>query len=254
MNDNQRLACFELWSGNSGANHAVELPGLEGWVYSTPFEPSTGGGDVHYLSVCSRGMVSRVAVADVAGHGSYASSMGESLRKVLQHHTDNWDQSALMRELNEAFVREAVHSQFATATVIGFYRETGEMLFSSAGHPPPLWYRAQEKSWEVLQDNIPYAVQIGGLPLGLIPGTAYSQTGVRLAKGDKVVLYTDGITEAKNPSDSELGQEGLLEIVRALEPGSPADTCLDLLTAVQTFRGGEPRHDDETVLVLQYVN
>jgi sigma-B regulation protein RsbU (phosphoserine phosphatase) len=159
-----------------------------------------------------------------------------------------------MRELNEAFVREAVHSQFATATVIGFYRETGEMLFSSAGHPPPLWYRAQEKSWEVLQDNIPYAVQIGGLPLGLIPGTAYSQTGVRLAKGDKVVLYTDGITEAKNPSDSELGQEGLLEIVRALEPGSPADTCLDLLTAVQTFRGGEPRHDDETVLVLQYVN
>lgn len=254
MNNNQRLACFELWGGNSGANHAVELPGLEGWVYSSPLEAKQAGGDVHYLSVCSQGRLSRIAVADVAGHGSHASAVAENLRKVLQHHTNNWDQSTLMRELNEAFARESRQNRFATAAVLGFYIETGELLFSSAGHPPPFWYRAQEKSWEILQDNTPYAVQIGGLPLGLIPGTAYSQTGVRLAKGDKVVLYTDGITEAKNPSETALGQEGLLEIVRALNPGSPADTCIDLLTAVQTFRGGEPRHDDETVLVLQYVN
>ena len=253
MNDNQRLACFELWGGNGGANHPVELPGLEGWVYSSPLEATRAGGDVHYLSVCSKGRLSRIAVADVAGHGGHASSVAENLRKVLQHHTNNWDQSALMRELNEAFARESRQNRFATAAVLGFYIETGELLFSSAGHPPPIWYRAKEKSWEVLLDNTPYAVEIGGLPLGLIPGTAYSQTGVRLGAGDTLLLYTDGITEARNPSGSELGQNGLLEIVCALKPGSPADTCLDLLKAVQTFRGDEPRHDDETVLVLQYM-
>jgi phosphoserine phosphatase RsbU/P len=252
MTDNQRLACFELWGGNGSANHPVELPGLAGWVYSTPLEPGLGGGDVHYLSVCSRGMVSRIAVADVAGHGSLASSMAENLRKVLQRHTNNWDQSALMRELNEAFSRESRHSQFATAVVLGFYLETGELLFSSAGHPPVLWYRARDKSWDELKDCTPHAVEIGGLPLGLIPGTAYCQTGVRLEAGDTLVLYTDGITEARNPSGGELGQEGLLQLVRCLSPGSPVDTCRDLLSAVIAYRAEEPRHDDETLLVLQY--
>ena len=114
----------------------MELPGLAGWVYSTPLEPGLGGGDVHYLSVCSKGRLSRVAVADVAGHGSHASSVAESLRKILQRHTDNWDQSTLMQELNEAFARESTMSEFATAAVLGFYLETGELLFSSAGHPP----------------------------------------------------------------------------------------------------------------------
>ncbi|HXH49805.1 MAG TPA: PP2C family protein-serine/threonine phosphatase [Terriglobia bacterium] len=255
MNDiSGRLACFELWGGNGNANHAVELPGLEGWVYSTPLELGAGGGDVHYLSVCSKGRVSRIAVADVAGHGSYASSMAENLRRVFQHHTDNWDQSALMRELNEAFARESTESQFATATVLGFYLETGELLFSSAGHPPALWYRAQDESWELLQDCTPHAVEIGGLPLGLIPGTAYSQTGVRLASGDTLVLYTDGITEARDSSGSELGQEGLLNMARSLTIQSPADTCRTFLSAIQAFRGDEPRHDDETLLLLKYVN
>jgi sigma-B regulation protein RsbU (phosphoserine phosphatase) len=254
MNDTSaRLACFELWGGNGSANHAVELPGLAGWVYSTPIEPGLDGGDVHYLSVCSKGRVSRIAVADVAGHGSFASSVAEALRMVLQRHTDNWDQSALMRELNEAFVRQSSASQFATAAVLGFYRETGELLFSSAGHPPALWHRAQEQAWELLQDCTPYAVEIGGLPLGLIPGTAYSQTGVRLGVGDTLVLYTDGITEARDPSGTELGQNGLLQMVRGVTPGSPADTCRTLLSALQNFRGSQPRHDDETLVVLQHM-
>ncbi|TAM82787.1 MAG: serine/threonine-protein phosphatase [Acidobacteria bacterium] len=254
MNDaHLRLACFELWGGNGNADHAVELPGLKGWVYSTPIEAGAGGGDVHYLSVCRQGLISRIVVADVAGHGSHASSMAENLRRVFQHHTDNWDQSALMRELNEAFHRESTASQFATATVLGFYRETGELLFSSAGHPPALWYRAQEKSWELLQDCTPYAVEIGGLPLGLIPGTAYSQTGVRLAAGDTLVLYTDGITEARDPSGSALGQRGLLDLASSFTPESPAKTCQNLLSALQIFRSGQPQHDDETMLVLQYI-
>lgn len=252
MDYDTRLACFELWGGNGHANHAVELPGLSGWVHSAPLETGLSGGDVHYLSVCSKGMVSRIVLADVAGHGNHASSVAEDLRRVFQRHTDNWDQSALMQELNEAFARVSREGLFATAFALGFYLETRELLFSSAGHPPALWYRAGEKSWELLQDCTPYAVDIAGLPLGLIAGTAYSQTGVRLGAGDVLVLYTDGITEARNPSGGELGQSGLLKIVRALEPVSPADICRDLLSAVHTFRDGEPRHDDETLLVLQY--
>lgn len=248
-----RLACFELWGGNHSADHAVELPGLAGWVYSRPLDTDAGGGDVHYFSVCSKGMVSRVALADVAGHGNGASSMAQNLRHVLQRHTDNWDQSALMRELNEAFASESVHSQFATAAVLGFYFETGELLFSSAGHPPVLWHRARENSWDLLQDGTPFAVDIEGLPLGLIPGTTYSQTGVRLGADDMLILYTDGITEATDSSGNEFGQRGLIDLARGLEVESPVQVSQALTSGVEAFRGDEPRRDDETLVVLQRV-
>jgi sigma-B regulation protein RsbU (phosphoserine phosphatase) len=254
MNEtSSRLACFELWGGNRRADHTVELPGLAGWVYSRPLEPAARGGDVHYFSVCSKGMVSRVALADVAGHGSGASSMAENLHDVLQRHTDNWDQSALMRELNEAFAREAVESQYATAAVLGFYFETGELLFSSAGHPPVLWYRAREHSWDLLQESTPFAVDIEGLPLGLIPGTGYSQTAVRLGADDMLILYTDGITEATDSSGNELGHRGLLELARGLAVESPIQVSRALMSGARAFRGQGPQRDDETLVVLQRV-
>jgi len=254
MNETKaRLACFELWGGNRAEDHPVELPGLEGWVYSAPLDPVSGGGDVHYFSVCSQGMVSRIALADVAGHGSHASSTANRLRRVLQRHTDNWDQSELMREVNEAFAREAVGSQYATAAVLGFYFETGELLFTNAGHPPALWYRSREDSWELLQDTTPLAVDIEGLPFGLIPGTTYSQTGVRLGAGDVLVLYTDGISETSDSSGNELGHIGLLQLARTLAPKAPSsDLSRDLLSAIADFRGDAPRRDDETLILLRH--
>src|SRR2546427_369404 len=86
MNEiSSRLACFELWGGNRSADHPVELPGVAGWIYSKPLGPGAGGGDVHYFSVCSKGMVSRVALADVAGPGSGANARAEGLLHVPCH-------------------------------------------------------------------------------------------------------------------------------------------------------------------------
>ena len=252
-NSSRRLACFELWGGNSKTAHPVELPGLLGWIHSDPFDLTAGGGDVHYVSVCSQGKVSRIALADVAGHGPSASSVAERLRGVLKRHTDSWDQSVLMRELNEAFREGSVGVQYATAAVLGFYVQTSELLFTNAGHPPALWYRAGEGTWELLEDGTRYAQEIEGLPLGLIPGTNYSQTAVKLGANDLLILYTDGITETKDGTGHELGQDGLLELAHNLPAESPVETGHALLSGVQAFRGGTPRRDDETLMVLQRV-
>jgi serine phosphatase RsbU (regulator of sigma subunit) len=249
-----RLACFELWGGNSKAAHPIELPGLRGWVSSTPFGRAASGGDVYYLSVCSQGQVSRIALADVAGHGEFASTLAERLRQVLQHHTDNWDQSALMRELNEAFKRDAKGGQFATAVVLGFYLGTGELLFTNAGHLPLLWHHATTGVWDWLEEQTPYARKVAGLPLGLISGTDYAQTSVELGRGDLLLLYTDGITESRNESGEMLGHEGLLELVRGLEVGpldGPVTFGHALMAKLQRFRGSGPQRDDETLVLIQ---
>ena len=258
MNNNHKLdhrwACFELWGGNRRVAHAVELPGLVGWIQSTPLEPATGGGDVHYVSVCNRGMTSRIALADVAGHGDFASGVAERLRDVLQRHTNNWDQSALMRELNDAFLEGATGVQYATAVVLGFYRQTGELLFTSAGHLPPFWYRAGEENWDVLEADTPHAREIEGLPLGVIPGTHYTQTAVELGLNDLVVLYTDGLTEARDEAGDLLGQERLLALVRESPVESPLAAARGLLDRLSTFRGNSVPRDDETLVVLQRVS
>ena len=105
----------------------------------------------------------------------------------------------------------------------------------------------------MLHDCTPFAADIEGLPLGLIPGTTYSQTGVRLGADDVLVLYTDGITEATDSSGNELGHRGLLELARGLTIESPVQVSLALMSGARAFRGDGPRRDDETLVVLRRV-
>ena len=65
----RHLACAETWTSNKRTESLVELPGLTAWVDSLPVGPGHAGGDVHYVSVCPSCIVSRIALADVSGHG-----------------------------------------------------------------------------------------------------------------------------------------------------------------------------------------
>jgi len=159
-----------------------------------------------------------------------------------------------MRELNEAFQRDATGVQFATAVVLGFYFGSGELLFTNAGHLPLLWHHAESGVWDWLEERTPHAKAVAGLPLGLISGTAYAQTAVELSRGDLLLLYTDGITDSRNESGEQLGQEGLLALVRGLPVDSPEGPVAfghALGTRLKRFRGGAAQRDDETLVVLQ---
>jgi len=134
---------------------------------------------------------------------------------------------------------------------LSFHRVTGKLAFSNAGHLPQLWYQAGQRSWGWLEEgNDPQLQKVAGLPVGLIPGTDYSQTVVTLAPYDLLVLYTDGITEAENGTSQELGREQFLDWAR----GAPVDSAKVLgeylLDRLESFRGGL-RNDDETLLVLR---
>ena len=245
-----RLACLELHGGNQAGSYAAELPGLAGWVSCRPLGTS-GGGDLYYLTACNHGVIARVALADVAGHGETVSSAAVRLRDALREHVDHWDQSMLIRRLNESILKGAPHSRFATAFLASFYRESGELLFTNAGHQPPLWYRAAANEWSLLLDSTPYSKEIVDLPLGMIAGTSYSQTAVQLEVGDLLLLYTDGINESADESGEQLGLDGLLSIARGLPVESAAAAGQGLLSAVERFRGAVPPADDETVVALE---
>jgi hypothetical protein len=166
-----RIACQEVRGGNHLAAYSALLPGLTGWVSCHPLQPSPRGGDVYYMSSCSKGVIARVVLADVAGHGETVSLAAGRLRDALRQHVERWDQSTLIRELNDQFLKSAKNSRFATAFIGSFYSNSGELLFTNAGHMPPLWYRAAEREWGLLLDSTPLSKEIVDLPLGLIAGT-----------------------------------------------------------------------------------
>jgi len=242
-----------VWGGNNVADKLVTLPGLVGLIHSKPVEPATSGGDLYYVSACDKRLLSRVVLADVAGHGEAVGEISTRLRTLVKKYINTFDQSALMREINEAFYKQNEDlAQYATAVVLSHDCRTGELIFASAGHPPTLWYHASQKEWGWLHERTTDSVEtFEGLPLGLVPETEYEQTRVRLAEGDLLILYTDGITECANKTDKELGFEGLRELLRSLAVEPPIVTASAPVTAVEAFRGSTPCRDDQSVIVLQ---
>jgi phosphoserine phosphatase RsbU/P len=247
----KRLACAETWAGNDQAASLVELPGLTAWVYSVPVGPSEGG-DVHYVSVCPSCIVSRIALADVSGHGQTVAMLGEKLRELMQRYLRDLEQIALMRDLNQALREDFGDGHYATMVAVGWHGRRGLMVMTNAGHPPPLWYRASRDDWSWLETpRESERGRVAGVPLGLLPDVTYDRLVLKPQSGDLVVLYSDGVSEATDSGGNELGRDGLMNMARALDSSSAEALGTQLASALRAFRGdGEPL-DDQTIIVVE---
>jgi phosphoserine phosphatase RsbU/P len=243
------LVCGEIRGGNRKFVGERTLPGMTAWVACIPASEQGVGGDLHFMSSCDHDLISRVALADVSGHGSDVDTPATGLYKLMRKNINTWDQTEFMRGVNDAF-RESGEGQYATAIVLSFHRLTGRLAFTNAGHLPPLWYHASDNSWSFLEEGDALARRGIGLPVGLIPGTDYLQTIVSLHKSDLLVLYTDGITEAVDDNGSELGRGRLLEWAQQSPNGNPRLLGEALLKRFSEFRANR-QNDDETLIVLR---
>src|SRR5262245_49066418 len=86
--DTTRIQCMEVWGGNSAVATKLEVAGLDAWVFCEPYKGDQLGGDIHYVSTCGSGRVSRFVVADVAGHGADVGELAVKLRKLMQLHVN----------------------------------------------------------------------------------------------------------------------------------------------------------------------
>jgi serine phosphatase RsbU (regulator of sigma subunit) len=241
------MRCMEIRGGSRAVEESLEMPGLDAWVYSRPYEGADHGGDVYYVSLCGGGLITRVVVADVSGHGAKVADFSAALRDLMRKNINTKSQTRLVKALNREFGESAQSLRFATAVVATYLANLRRLTVCNAGHPRPLRYRAATGRWDWL-DRDPEAP--GNLPLGLDDDSPYRQFAVDLDRGDVLLFYTDALTEAMDPSGRLLGEDGLIDLARGLDPSAPDRIGPDLLAAVERHRDGRPAADDLTLLAL----
>lgn len=241
--------CMEIRGGSRSVEEAFDTPGLDAWIFSRPFEGAESGGDLHYVSLCGGGLITRLVVADVSGHGARVAGFSELLRALMRKNINTKDQTRLVQALNREFGAMAQSQRFATAVVATYLANRKSLTICNAGHPRPLWYRASAGRWGLLDET---TATPGNLPLGLDDESPYRQFTVRLEAGDLVIIYTDALTEAADPSGLLLGEAGLLKLLAGLGPGEPQLLGPALLAGIEQYRAGQPPNDDVTLLVLAH--
>lgn len=249
------MQCMEVWGGNAAIDSAVTMPGLNVWIYARPYEGDDAGGDVHYVSSCATGRISRLMVADISGHGQNVAALGKSLRDMMRRYINFLDQRAFVATLNREFSNLGELGRFATAIVATYWAPTDYLVASNAGHPRPIMFRAKERTWAVLTNprasgKVARAGGHANLPLGIDDVVHYDQFAVKLNRGDLVLMYTDSLLEAKAPSGQMLEELGLLRLLADLDPTDPRRLVHDLVDRIEAFGGGAFPADDLTIIAL----
>lgn len=247
------LQCMEIWDGSEAIDSAVSVPGIDAWIASTPYGGAASGGDIHYVSVCACGQISRFALADVSGHGDDAAILAHRLRTMMRRYINTPDQTDIVRSLNRDMTRIASHGSFATAVLAAYFPPTDHLIICNAGHPAPLWYHADTALWEPLTPlSSRIDRQVRNIPLGIIEETDFIQFAVKLGKGDLVLMFSDAVTEAINDQDRMLGVQGLLSALAAIPAADPPRMLNQLIEVLSQYRGGMPANDDQTLLLLHH--
>src|SRR5450631_3059980 len=123
----QQMTCMEVWGGSQLTTRRVEMGGLDAWVYSKPFGEAQRGGDVYYASSCATGRISRLLLADVAGHGNSVASIAADLRTLMRRFVNRLDQAEFVRLPNQQFTALSKDGAFATAIVATFFEPSRRM-------------------------------------------------------------------------------------------------------------------------------
>jgi len=247
----QQMSCMEVWGGSQLTTRRVEMGGLDAWVYSKPFGEAQRGGDVYYASSCATGRITRLLLADVAGHGNTVASTAANLRTLMRRFVNRLDQTEFVRLLNEQFTALSETGTFATAVVSTFFAPTQRMIVCNAGHPRPLLYQAAKKEWTFLGAEAAIDDAPNNIPLGIIGITEYEQFDVELESGDCVLTYTDALIESRDADGEMLGEAGLLRILRLLGNVEPQLLTKMLLREIADRYPDNLTEDDVTVLLVR---
>ena len=215
------------------------LPGWETWLFTRPAN-EVGGDLVDYLMVTENRL--GLALGDVAGKGLGAALVMAKLQSTLRAIAPHYESLAdLGTEVNTIFRRDGLPDRFISLVYLELEPEAAKVRLLNAGHMPPLVVHAE--AIEELPKGAP--------ALGLMKNAPYAEQYAELQPGDLMLLYSDGLTEARDEQEAFFGHQRLLDLLPSFRGLSAEAVGRRLLDEVEGFAGDAPPSDDLSMIVVR---
>lgn len=217
----------------------TSVPHISGVQLAVAYQPASGvGGDC--FDTLGFGNALGVSIADIAGKGLPAALLMSNLQAAVRAFAqESVPPSSICGSVNRLLCRNMASGRFATFCYARIEADARRIVYSNAGHNPPLLIRP---------DGAVATLSEGGMVLGVFPEIAYEQAELPLGSGDRLLFYTDGITEARNSEGEEYGDERLAAAGAAVRT-QPAEAMKDaLMDDVNEFTNGH--FDDDATLIV----
>jgi sigma-B regulation protein RsbU (phosphoserine phosphatase) len=215
------------------------IPGLEVGARFLPAREL--GGDLYdFLKYGRERHV--LAVGDVSGKGAPAALYGAMTLGILRSLAPlRLPPRDMLRQLNLMLVERKIEGHFLSLLYGLWEPKACTLHLVNSGMPLPILVRKGQAS----------ALRVEGIPLGLLPNTEYDETVVQLEKGDLLAFYSDGLGEAANADQEEMGAKKIEELIRQ-NAQRPLEEILEAVFAeVARYEAGTPRRDDQTLLLMR---
>jgi serine phosphatase RsbU (regulator of sigma subunit) len=223
------------------------VPALTGLEIAARYVPMSAVAGDFYDFLCVDEKRVGILVADVTGHGVPAALIASMLKVAftgLAAHAH--DPARVLTGLNRSLCGK-FEEHFVTAAYLFVDLEKSLLHYSAAGHPPLML--ASHTTGKVVE------IEENGLMLGMFPEAVYSSVEIRVGPGDRCLLYTDGIFEAKNAAQEEFGMSRCKEFLETQRdiPAAPfVKTLLDRVADFSGYNSSRAQEDDITLLVLDF--
>jgi sigma-B regulation protein RsbU (phosphoserine phosphatase) len=214
-------------------------PLVGGIDLSVTWLPADGvGGDC--FDTLGFGTVLGISIADIAGKGLPAALLMSNLQAAVRAFAQEAvSPSSINNSINRLLCRNMASGRFATFCYARIEPAARRVVYSNAGHNPPLL---------ITPDGSVAKLAEGGMVLGVFPDNQYEQAEVPLSPGDRLLFYTDGITEARSPEGDEYGEDRLAETAQAVRTASAEKIKEAVLADVNAFTNG--RFEDDATLIV----
>jgi len=222
----------------------IRPPEIRGLGLATRFRPTSAvAGDFYDFMQPAPGQLG-IVVADASGHGVPAALIASMVKVAFKAQRDRASRpSQLLTGVNRTLCGSFQHG-FVTAAYVHVDLETGALIVASAGHPFPVLRSARSST----------VGAVGGLGplLGRFAGAEFGEQSLRFEPGDRLVIYTDGITEARNASGEPYGEDRLHAFIAETSDLSGEEFCDSLLQAIARWSedSSDDLHDDDLTLVV----
>jgi sigma-B regulation protein RsbU (phosphoserine phosphatase) len=240
------LARNELEAGRAVQNAFMPernpaVPGWSLWLF-TRTANEVGGDLVDFQKIDTNRF--GISLADVSGKGLSAALLMAKLQATIRALAPDFvSLSELGKKINKIFCRDSTPTFFASLVYLEFKAESGSVRLVNAGHLPPILVQGKE-----IQE-----MKKGDAAIGLIPESTYAEQQIELEKGDIVLIYSDGITDAKNEANEFFGAHRLLQILPKINELSTQEIGEKILKEIYNFIVDTPLYDDLSIVIMKRV-